>query len=95
MKVRAKVVFSGRVQGVFFRANTQRFAIEQGNVHGWVRNMPDGTVTAVFEGKKTDILKVVSRCVHDQTHARVRSHDIQWEEYKGEFDGFSITYRGF
>jgi len=95
MKVRATVVFTGRVQGVFFRVNTQRFAIEQGNIYGWVRNMPDGTVMAIFEGEKSDILKVISRCAHDQPHARVRNHEIQWEEYKGEFDNFSIRSRGF
>ncbi|MCD6383946.1 MAG: acylphosphatase, partial [Thermoplasmata archaeon] len=48
MKVRAHVFFYGRVQGVFFRANCQRKAMELG-VSGWVRNLPDGSVEAVME----------------------------------------------
>ena len=94
MKVRAKVTFSGRVQGVWFRANTRRFAVENGHVTGWVKNMPDRSVMALFEGKKADILRVISSCVHDQPYAKVTNHEVIWEKYTGEFKGFSINYRG-
>ncbi|MBW3659635.1 MAG: acylphosphatase [Actinobacteria bacterium] len=47
--VAKRVVVSGKVQGVFFRASTRRCASEHG-VTGWVRNDPDGTVTAHLEG---------------------------------------------
>ena len=50
-QVRAHVIISGRVQGVFFRVETQR-AAEQFGALGWVRNRPDGTVEAVFEGQQ-------------------------------------------
>jgi acylphosphatase len=93
MKARAKVVFHGRVQGVWFRGNTQRFAIENGKVYGWVKNLPDRTVLAVFEGEKAEILKVISHCVHDQPYAKVTNHEVVWEDYKGEFRDFSIDYR--
>jgi acylphosphatase len=47
--VRRRVVVSGQVQGVFFRDTCRREAVRRG-VTGWVRNCPDGTVEAVFEG---------------------------------------------
>jgi len=47
--VRRRVVVSGRVQGVFFRATCHSEAAQRG-VAGWVRNRPDGTLEAVFEG---------------------------------------------
>ncbi|MBW1956373.1 MAG: acylphosphatase, partial [Deltaproteobacteria bacterium] len=50
-KVRAHVVIHGRVQGVFFRMETRKTALRH-EVDGWVRNNPDGTVEAVFEGDK-------------------------------------------
>ena len=56
VKVRAHVYVSGRVQGVFFRYETRREAVKR-NVKGWVRNLPDGRVEAVFEGEKEDVEK--------------------------------------
>ena len=50
MKKRYHVWISGRVQGVFFRANTWKQARSLG-VSGWVRNLPDGRVETVFEGE--------------------------------------------
>jgi acylphosphatase len=50
MVERKRVVVSGRVQGVFFRDTCRRQAVARG-VRGWVRNRPDGTVEAVFEGE--------------------------------------------
>ena len=55
-KVRLHVVIEGRVQGVFFRANTREEAISLG-LNGWVRNCLDGRVEAVFEGEKDKVEK--------------------------------------
>ncbi len=63
MTVRAEVIFLGKVQGVWFRANTQKFAVGHGVV-GTVRNLPDGSVEAVFEGEKTDVVSVISKCAN-------------------------------
>jgi acylphosphatase len=52
--VRYRVLISGRVQGVFFRDSCRRLA-EQHGVAGWVRNLPDGRVEAVFEGPAEDV----------------------------------------
>ena len=60
-RVRACCVFHGRVQGVFFRAHTEAYAVSA-HLTGWVRNLPDGTVEALFEGRKEDILAVSHRC---------------------------------
>jgi acylphosphatase len=91
MKARATVNFKGRVQGVFFRANTRDFA-EQVGVFGWVRNLPDGSVEAVFEGDKEGIEGLIAMCKTKQPHARVSSAKVQWDDYKGEFNGFEIRY---
>ena len=53
-KARAEVRFQGKVQGVFFRINTRKFAIGNG-VAGEVKNCPDGSVKAVFEGERKNI----------------------------------------
>jgi acylphosphatase len=56
--VRYRVVVSGRVQGVFFRDTCRRVARENG-VSGWVRNLPDGRVEAVFEGTEEDVRRLI------------------------------------
>jgi acylphosphatase len=56
--VRYRVLISGRVQGVFFRDTCRRLAEEHG-VAGWVRNLPDGRLEAVFEGPDEDVRRLV------------------------------------
>ena len=90
-KVRAHAVISGRVQGVFFRMETQR-AAERCGVSGWVRNQADGTVEAVFEGDREGVSAVIDWCKKGPPLSKVKSVDISWEDYKGELKEFSITY---
>ncbi|MBO9338235.1 MAG: acylphosphatase, partial [Chloroflexus sp.] len=59
--VRAHVFISGRVQGVSFRAYTRDRAREA-QVKGWVRNLSDGRVEAVFEGPRPAVQKLISWC---------------------------------
>ena len=80
---------SGRVQGVFFRYETKSLADELG-VKGWVRNLPDGRVEAVFEGEETLVRRMIDFCRKGPPGARVTGVEIEWEEYKGEFKGFAI-----
>ena len=87
MRYRAHVFFGGKVQGVFFRANTERKARETG-IFGWVRNIPDGRVEAVFEGEKEDIEDVIDWCAHHQPYAAVENVEIRWEEPEGLKDFF-------
>ena len=90
-KIRAHAIISGRVQGVFFRMETMRAAQRIG-VSGWVRNLRDGTVEAVFEGDKTRVDAILDWCKQGPPHAHVTDVKVDWEEYTGEFDGFEIKY---
>ena len=90
-KIRAHAIISGRVQGVFFRMETMRAAQRIG-VSGWVRNLRDGTVEAVFEGDEARIDAIIQWCKEGPPHAHVTDVKVDREEYTGEFDGFDITY---
>lgn len=86
---RAHVWISGRVQGVFFRAHTAERARRLGVV-GFVRNLPDGRVEAVFEGDAPAIEKMLTWCHQGPPRARVESMKVQWEEPRGDFAEFQI-----
>jgi acylphosphatase len=90
-KVRVRVVVEGRVQGVYFRAHTQDMASLL-DLKGWVRNRPDGSVEAVFEGDKDKVEQVIEWCRRGPTHAKVTKVYSAWEDYSGEFSDFSIDY---
>jgi acylphosphatase len=89
MMVRAEARFHGLVQGVYFRAYTVDFAKRRG-VTGWVRNLSDGSVGAVFEGERADIEEVVRQLREEHPAARVDSVEIKWSEPLGQFDDFAI-----
>lgn len=91
MYSRATVVFKGKVQGVFFRANTERKAIEL-NITGCVMNRPDSSVEAIFEGQKDQIRKCIDWCSKHQPYAKVNDMNVTWEEYQNEFDEFRIKH---
>ena len=90
-KVRAHVFVSGIVQGVFFRANTKRVADQLG-VKGWVKNLLDGRVEAVFEGDKRAVDEIIEWCRSGPPLARVEHVEVRWEPYRGEFKDFRIRY---
>ncbi|MEO9296260.1 MAG: acylphosphatase [Nitrososphaera sp.] len=90
MKTRAHVFVSGKVQGVYFRQNTLQTANSYG-VFGWVRNLPDGRVEAIFEGEEEAVNKVVEWCRAGPSAARVDSLDVKNEKYTGEFSSFAIV----
>jgi len=87
---RAHVSIHGKVQGVFFRAETQR-AAEERSVTGWVRNRPDGSVEAVFEGREKSVLSMVEWCKGGSPQAVVEDVTADWSDHRGEFDRFEIT----
>jgi len=90
-KVRAHVIISGRVQGVFYRMETKR-AADKCNTLGWVRNRRDGTVEALFEGDKTQVDSTIEWCRKGPSLAQVGSVDVKWADYAGEFDRFEIRF---
>jgi len=81
---------SGRVQGVCFRAATARKAGELG-LRGWVRNLPGGNVEIVAEGSEEGINNVVLWCREGPSLAVVENVKIDVEDYKGDFERFSIV----
>jgi len=91
MKARAHVFINGQVQGVFFRSETKYKADSQG-VKGWVRNLPDGRVEAVFEGEEEAVKALVEFCKHGPEGAKVTWVDLTWEEPAGTPAGFRIKY---
>ena len=90
-KVRAHAIISGRVQGVFYRMETKRAADRIG-VTGWVKNRPEGTVEAVFEGAKNQVEAVLKWCWDGPRLAKVDDIDVTWEPFAGEFTSFDVTY---
>lgn len=88
-QVRAHVLVSGRVQGVYFRDTARREARRR-NVRGWVRNLPDGRVEAVFEGRPEDVAALVAWCRHGPPEARVTHVEVRDEPPSGEFVSFEI-----
>lgn len=90
-KARAHLLISGRVQGVFYRSFTQDIAHSLG-LKGWVRNCSDGRVETVFEGSKEDIEKAIGSCYKGPPAAKVSSIDVKWENFRDEFQSFSVRY---
>ena len=90
-KVRAHAFVSGKVQGVYYRQNTKEAAGKHG-LTGWVRNLADGRVEAVFEGESTSVDKVLDWCRKGPPRAEVQDVSVKFEKYSGEFSDFAISY---
>lgn len=80
---RVRVVVSGRVQGVYFRATCAREA-EDAGVSGWVRNRSDGRVEAVFEGRSDAVARMVAWMRHGPPDARVDTVEETEEPADGQ-----------
>ena len=85
---RARVQVRGPVQGVFFRAEARTRAESLG-VAGWIRNLPDGSVEAVFEGQDERVESMVEWCRRGPPGAGVEAVDVEREEPMGE-TGFRV-----
>jgi len=85
------VIVAGKVQGVFYRAETAAKA-RRLNVNGWVRNLPDGRVEAVFEGEEVNVQKIVEFCRRGPSNAYVISVEVKNQEWTGEFSNFRVRY---
>jgi len=80
--IRYRVLISGRVQGVAYRDSCRRMA-EQHGVNGWVRNLPDGSVEAVFEGAPEAVGRLVDWSRRGPRFADVADVRVQAEEPEG------------
>lgn len=90
-KVRIHVYIEGIVQGVSFRYYTYKLA-KKHKVNGWIRNLPDGRVEAVFEGDKESVNKLVEFCKKGPEGALVTNIEIIEEKFLNEFKDFEIVY---
>ncbi len=88
---RGHLFIEGKVQGVGFRHFTKLNAREVG-VYGWVKNLPDGRVEAVFEGPEDHIIEIVSRCEDGPGASRIDDVDFEWEDPAGAFSAFKVKY---
>jgi acylphosphatase len=88
---RLHAIVKGRVQGIFFRANTEKAALKLG-LKGFVRNTPDGNVEVVAEGAKENLEELLKWCAKGPMLAHVESVDSKWMDATGEFETFSIRY---
>jgi acylphosphatase len=86
---RRRVVVHGFVQGVGFRISIERAAGSR-RVSGWVRNRPDGTVEAVFEGEREDVESLVDFCRKGPRGAAVERVEVASESPEG-FSGFRVA----
>lgn len=91
MNVRAHLLISGQVQGVFFRSETS-YKAEQHSVTGWIRNLEDGRVEALFEGEQQNVNQMIEFCKHGSRRARITNVEVRWETHTGEFLDFEIRY---
>ncbi|HYZ11453.1 MAG TPA: acylphosphatase [Actinomycetota bacterium] len=88
--VRRHVFVSGMVQGVFFRYETRERARARG-LAGWVRNLPDGRVEAVFEGQQDAVEGMVEWCRTGPRGAEVTDVEAIEESPEG-LQGFDVRH---
>jgi len=86
---RVHIFISGKVQGVYFRQNTAHKAQEL-NIVGWIRNLRDGRVEAVFEGERVNMDKLLNWCNNGPKNAVVEDIQIIDEEFRNEYSNFQI-----
>ena len=90
-QARVHLLISGRVQGVYFRARTRDEAKKR-RLTGWVKNLYDGRVEAVFEGNDEDIQSMISWCHQGPPHAVVTDVSVEGETYRDEFSDFTVRF---
>jgi acylphosphatase len=89
--IRARLVISGSVQGVYFRASARDVADAQ-HLSGWVRNRLDGAVEAVVEGEKAAVQAFIGWCHQGPPGAEVSDVQVTLEPFADECEGFQIVW---
>ncbi|HSN98371.1 MAG TPA: acylphosphatase [Candidatus Nanopelagicales bacterium] len=80
----------GRVQGVYFRASTQREARRLG-ITGWVKNRPDGSVEILAEAEEDQLKELIAWANRGPSAARVERVDVRWRSFTGDYFDFRIV----
>lgn len=84
------LVVRGRVQGVFYRASTQREARRLG-LTGWVKNRSEGAIEILAEGEEDELKELIGWANKGPSAARVEVVDVRWRSYTGQHADFRIT----
>ncbi len=84
-----RILIFGFVQGVGFRHFVRSKAHKLG-LTGWVKNLPDGSVEAVFQGDKSSIEQIIEQCKKGPFLSEVEGVDVQWEQPQQELNAFDI-----
>ena len=90
-KQRIHIIIKGDVQGVFFRSETKKHA-DALNIKGWVRNNSDNSLEIIAEGEEENLKQLLNFCHKGPSSSQVIKIKIEKEEYKKEFDEFSVKY---
>jgi acylphosphatase len=90
-KAKVHLFIKGSVQGVFYRAFTREIAIRLG-LTGWVKNLHDGYVEAVFEGNREKIEQAILECRKGPPGSYVKDIELTWSDYSGTLKSFEINY---
>lgn len=85
----ARLRITGRVQGVSYRAST-RVAADELDLHGWVRNEPDGSVTAWAQGPRPKIEALIAWCQQGPPYASVKTVETAWVQEDASLTGFEV-----
>ena len=91
MKARVHILVSGRVQGVFFRDHTRRWAASLG-LTGWVKNLWDGRVEVLAEGERSSLEALIARLKEGPPAASVEHVTLTWEDFRDEFCDFQVVW---
>jgi acylphosphatase len=89
MKKCAHIIIHGLVQGVYFRAYTQKKAIEL-NIKGWVRNRREGCVEIIAQGDEENLREFIDWCHIGSPHSQVQEVNVRWSECKEAFNNFEV-----
>lgn len=88
---RVEIIVTGIVQGVFFRSSTRDYAIKL-NLVGTVRNLRDGTVEIIAEGKEEKLFDLIGYAKRGPPSSKVYNIDVTWKETEGKLNTFKLIY---
>ncbi|HTZ16864.1 MAG TPA: acylphosphatase [Dissulfurispiraceae bacterium] len=91
MKARAHLIIEGKVKGVGFRIFMSEVALSCG-LTGWVMNLPNGNIEAVFEGERKSVEIAICKCSQGTTSARISKVEVDWREKPETLTTFMIRY---
>lgn len=90
-KIQIKIIVQGMVQGVFYRASTQKTAVQLG-ITGWVKNMPDRTVHALLQGESDAVSQMIAWCNKGPSGSRVDHVQCENQDFTTPYESFEIHY---